>query len=111
MADIFELKGLDAELKIGSATYKFADPNFLKKNLLQKKFSELESERMSIDRSDYTRRSYELNRELVKLYLPDLGDDVLDQIGEHAFLALLDKLLTLTSTTFGAVVEKIEKKL
>lgn len=112
MSDIFEIKGVNAVLKIGEKEYRFADPPFLKKVSTRKKFKALEKkfDDEAISYDDFIKMTYELNKESIMQYLPDIDDKTLDKIGEFSFLALLNKVQNLTQTLFGATVEKIEKK-
>ena len=110
MSDIFQIKGINAVLRIGEKDYKFADPKYLQKIQLRKKYMALDLQRSSLDPEDVALQTMELNKEQIRLYLPDLEDGVLDSMGDFSFTALLKKLLEITQDTFGAVVEKVEGK-
>lgn len=110
MADLFELKGVNIELKIRGQVYKFADPEFLSKLASYKASEELEAVKKDISHSEYMARANELNKASIKMYLPDIPQDVLDKIGMNEMSVLLDKIAELTGENFGAVVEKVEKK-
>lgn len=116
MSDIFEIKGVQIFLKIGSGdserNYKFSDPKFIDKVLLKKelKKEKLKYESGDLDQEDYMIKMDLINKKLIKQYLPDLPDDYLENLGEFETTALLNKIHQLADLNFGAIVEKIEKK-
>lgn len=115
MSDIFTIKGVDAVLEINGKKYKFADPLFPEKVKIQRKMKDLEIKKTEgMEWEEYSLQVYELNKKLIKLYIPEITKEDLDSLGEFSFQALLIKVLELTKDQFGAVVEKvdtIEKKL
>jgi len=110
VSDIFEIKGVNAVLRVGEKEYKFADPKFLQKAILRKKFSKLVGDRENMDYDVFEKKIHAVNKEQIKLYLPDLDDEYIESLGDFAFSALLKKILEITKDTFGAVVEKVEAK-
>jgi hypothetical protein len=110
MADLFELRGVDIELKVLGKTYKFQDPPFNLKVASYRAADKLEENRKNMSLTDYLIKANELNRESVKMYLPDLPSDILEKIGMHEMSALIDKINELSGKRFGATVEKVEKK-
>jgi hypothetical protein len=110
VADIFQIKGVNSFLKVGEAEYRFADPNLKAKILLMGKFKELNEKRTEIPVEEYLLKNRDLNIEQIKMYLPEMPADEIEKMGDFAFTALLEKISDLTQNTFGAVVEKVEKK-
>lgn len=112
MSDLFEIKGINVSLKVKDREYKFHDPAFLDKINLQKINSKVQKDYVDgkISREDYLVSLYECNKKLIKIYLPDIEDDILDALGEFSMTALINKISELTQDSFGAVVEKVEKK-
>lgn len=109
MADVFELKGVDAVLRIRGQDYKFRDPPFGEKVLAQKAWDQLNSDE-SVDRNERLLRAEEINKRMVKSYLPDIPDEYLNHIGMHEMSALLDHITEITGTKFGAIVSKVDEK-
>lgn len=112
MSDIFAIKGVNTVLQVGDREFRFADPKFPDKILLRKEMNTLakEHELGDITYEEYLEGVYVINRKMMKQYLPDITDDVLDELGDFSFQALLNKVSELTETKFGAIVEKVEKK-
>ena len=113
MSDIFTIRGVDAVLKMGKKHYRFADPIFPEKVKIQKQMRELDKNKDTMEFEEYSLEVYELNKKLIKLFLPEITQDDLDTLGEFAFQALLIKVLSLTKDQFGATIDKIsdaEKK-
>jgi hypothetical protein len=114
VSDLFEIKSVNAEIIVKSKgkekTFKFSDPRFLDKIMLRKEHKILMDKRETMDFEDYMIAMYEINKKMVKQYLPDITDAALDELGEFSFQALLNKISDLTQNSFGAIVEKVEKK-
>lgn len=112
MADIFEIKGINAEVKILGKSYKFADPKFKDKVLLRKEAKEIESRRSQslLSEEDYYLEMYDVTRKMIKQFLPELGDDVLDQIGDNATMQILKHCQDLAAGKFNSVVSTVEGK-
>jgi len=108
MSDIFEIKGIDAKIKIGDAEYKFCDPRFKDKVMIQKKLKDLRAREESMDPTDYALESNEISKEMIRQYLPDIPLEVLDQMGDALATRLLSHLLELSSSKFSSVVGKAE---
>lgn len=109
MSDIFEIKGVDAELVVNGQHYKFADPRFEEKILIQKELKALKKNSANMDEEDLLLASHQVNKKMIKQYLPQMTDADLDKIGDNALMALLDQIGKLTDIKFGAVVQKVEQ--
>jgi hypothetical protein len=109
---IFEIVGADAVLRVPKLgkEFKLNDPPFLKKVLLQKKWKDLSDKQQSgeLDYFAAAELSYELNKEQIQLYFPDIVGSDLDAIGEFEFNAILSKVMEMIGVTFGAQIKKIE---
>lgn len=110
MADIFEVKGVNAELKVMGKSYRFADPQFAEKVLLRKEFKELAKKKDQMDEEDYVLSAYALNKKLIKQFLPTIEDETLNTMGDFAIQALTEEINNLAEQKFGAVVEKTTTK-
>lgn len=108
MSDIFEIKGVNAALKVGDKLYRFADPLFPEKVKLQKEMRALANS--PLDTDDYSLAIYEINKRMIKQYLPEIEQEVLDGLGEFKMLAVLDSIRQLSKDNFGAVVARVEEK-
>ncbi|MBL0233241.1 MAG: hypothetical protein IPQ08_06210 [Chitinophagaceae bacterium] len=110
MADLFELCEPDIEIKIKGRAYKICDPSHKDKVLLYKEQDALTEKKDSMNAWDYNLACHDMNKKHIKLYLKQMTDEDLDQLGESSQLVLLEKLFELLPTKFGAVVKKDEKK-
>ena len=112
MSTIFEIKGVNAELKVGQMIFRFADPGVKEKILLQKKMKALLKQRdeHAIEDEDFVLQMDDLNNESIKQHLPDMDDETLAKMGTYAKQALLEQLFKLAEKNFGATVEATEKK-
>lgn len=109
MKDLFELRGVDAEVSIPKLGKKFQlhDPNQIKKILIHKAFVALDKIKNEMDSAEFSEKAYALNVEQIKLYLPELTDDDFERLGGSEFYALLRQITNLAEAKFGAVVTKI----
>lgn len=109
MADIFEVKAVDAKVSVPALSKEFVlhDPNMLKKIDVHRKFNALREKRATMEHVDFMEKAYRINCEQIRLYLPDMTETDFDVLGESAFAALLDMLTDIAGRLFGAKVEKI----
>lgn len=110
MADIFRIKSMDAALELDGVEYKIHDPNFLAKNDLFKKSTELDKKKAEMSLADTIQATKLINLEMIQVYLPDVPMETLQKMGTGALTSLMQHLLKLSEDNFGAVVEKVEKK-
>lgn len=110
MSDIFEIKGVDAELRVAGKSYKFADPRLQEKVLLEKELNALNATKESMDTVDWVLKSHEIFKKMIRQYLPEMEQSVLDQMGDNAMTALLEMVTDFSQKKFGAVVQKVEQK-
>ena len=113
MSDIFEIKGVDAELRVLDQKYVFADPIYSERMKWVKESMALEKTKPDDPAlmPDFLELRNELDKKLMRMYLPSMPEDVINKMGFNAFTALMDKITELTGTKFGAKVEaKTEKK-
>jgi len=110
MSDIFEIKGVNAALKISDKEYAFADPKFLEKIMIQKEYKALSLKKESMDELDFAVAMDSLNNKIIKMFLPSIEDEIVSSLGEFAKTALIDKITKLSDIKFGAVVQNAEGK-
>lgn len=110
--DIFSIKSANVVFKLGDKEYPFADPPFLKKIQVRKRWIDLEAEfkKGEMDYFVYSKKMFESNKEQIKLCLPTIEDSFLDGLGDSQMIILLKKLAELSESEFGAVIEKVEEK-
>lgn len=110
MADIFKITQMDARLEIGGVEYKIHDPNYMTKNALSKEAWEFEKSKATLDPAQQMEGTRKTNLGMVKAYIPDLPEEVLNSMGTGALTSLMNHLIKLSLDNFGAIVEKVEKK-
>ena len=110
MAHVFEINGIDAELKIGGRKYKFRDPRFQEKVLLKKEWDDVLKDDLLADKPETVARIHELNKKQVKLYLPDFDDKHLEELGDTEVNLVLKAIQEAAKHNFGAYMESAEKK-
>lgn len=110
MSDIFEIKGVDAELRVAGKCYKFADPKLKEKVLIEKELNVLNAQKDSIDRVDYILQAQEIFKRMIMQYLPTIESQVLEDMGDSALTALFKMVTEFAQEKFGAVVQKVEEK-
>lgn len=108
MADIFQLSEINMVLEIKGQTFAFVDPLYAEKIALRREMSAHESKMSVMNPEDYAMGWYELNKKMVKMYLPSITDEILSSLGEFALQALIRKIGELSVDAFGAVVKKVE---
>jgi len=110
--DIFELSAMKAAFKIGGKEYDLVDPTFDKKVLVLKEFDELAEIKPQTkeEKISAALRFHQAKIAYIKVYLPTLEDQVLNEMGEKQFNAVYDKLTELAGERFGAVIKKIESE-
>jgi len=108
MADIIEIKTINAELRVGSRVFKIHDPAYLSKVKLRKEIDKFQADIGSMTSHDRAEKFFEIQCKNLKLYMPELEDSFLNEIGEHAFTALIEGLNEAIATNFGvkAITEK-----
>lgn len=110
--DVFSIKSLDAAFKIGDKQYVFVDPPFLTKIVVRQKYLDLRKafDKEAFDVVEYSKKMFEINKDQIKMYLPDIEIEVLDKLGDSNTNALLRKLTDLAENSLGAVVEQVSEK-
>ena len=108
MADIIEIKSINAEMRVGSRVYKIHDPAYLEKVKIRKEIDKYQLENEKMSSAERAERFFELQCKTLKLYMPDIEDNFLKEIGDHTFTALVDGLNEAIATNFGvkAITEK-----
>lgn len=109
MSDIFELKGVDAVIRVPQLgkEFRIADPNFLAKIALQMKFGLLSARQEILDPASFAKEVHLLNQEQVRMYLPELTEEEAQKLGSTAFLNLLNAVIEISTQKFDAVVTKV----
>lgn len=111
MADIFEIKKTKVELKIGDRVFEIKDPKFASKIMIKKEWDKIDKEKDKMEESEFAMAAYELNKKTIKIFIPEITDEFLeDEIPSSALDLLIKKIGELTEQKFGAVIEKTEKK-
>jgi hypothetical protein len=112
MSDIFEIVGVNAEIKIKvkgrEKTFTVQDPNYLKKMALIRKMRDLGKNKDTMDTMDLALQDWDCQKKYVQLYVPELTDEQIENMGEHAFRALFETVTDMAAEKFGAHVKKIE---
>lgn len=111
MSDIFEIKSTKIELKIGDRVFEIKDPKFVNKIQMKKEMAELEKSKEALEETDYILRMYDLNKKFIKMFIPEMTEDFLeDNIPSSALDLLTAKISEIADKKFGAIIEKTEKK-
>lgn len=108
--DIFSIKTLETSFEFRGVQYKLVDPPNLKYIGFLKRWREFVEARESFSTEDFLAKKYALECEQIQLYLPELPQAVLDELGGGAFRTLMDHIMILIQKNFGATVQNIEKK-
>lgn len=109
--DIFEIKTASIEFKIGNKKFKVKDPKFLDKVNIKKTWESLEKEKDQLSETEYLEKAYNVNKLTLKAYMPEITDDYIDnELPSSALNVLIQKITEIARDSFGAVVEKTEKK-
>lgn len=110
MADLFELVEPNVVLKIRGKEYKIHDPKHIEKISLHKEQDELISKKNELPLWEYSEKTDQLNKKMIKLYLKDMTKAELESLGENSQNAVLEKIYELLPTKFGATVKKDDEK-
>lgn len=110
MADIFEIVGVNAEVKVKDKSYPLQDPQMSKKIAFMKELDALNKIRDSLSGTEAMEKDWQMQKKYVQLYLPDLTDKEIDTMGQHTFQVLSDALTEVAKDKFGACVKKIESE-
>lgn len=111
MSDIFEIKTAQIDIKIGDKVFALKDPKFIDKINIKKQMDALGKEKGSMDDTDYLIKAYEMNKKIIKMFIPEMSDKYIDnEIPSSALELLIEKIGEITQNKFGAVIEKTEKK-
>jgi hypothetical protein len=112
MADIFEIVGVNAQVKVHikgkEKIFTVHDPKYTDKIAVMKELRGLAKHRDDIDDLDMIEQDFSLRKKYVQLYLPDLTDDQILNMGEHSFDTLYQAVTQMASEKFGACVRKID---
>lgn len=108
--DIFSIKTLETSFEFRGVQYKLVDPPNLSYIGFLKRWREFVDARESLTTEEFMAKKYALECEQIQLYLPDMPQAVLDELGGGTFRALMDHIMVIIKTNFGATVQNIEKK-
>ncbi len=108
MSDIFEILGVNAELRIQGKVYKFCDPKFKDKIAVMKELETLRLKKGELDPNEAALADWDVSKKYVQLYIPDLSDLAIEEMGQHSFQALFEAVTEMASQKFGAHVKKVD---
>ena len=109
MADLFEVCGVNAKLKVpGGKEFDFVDPKFNDKISLIKEIKAFSKLKPEDDDVEYRIKERELAKRYVQLYVPKLTSEDIEEMGTHAFETLQRAVTEMASSKLGAYVRKIE---
>lgn len=111
MSDIFEIKTASVEIKIGDRVFQMRDPKFIEKIEMKKNWDKLGEEKDTLSQSDYLLKAYELNKQTIRSFIPEMTSEYIDnEIPSSALELLISKIGDISQKKFGAVIEQVEKK-
>jgi len=112
MTDIFEIVGIQAEVKLtlkGKVrSFPIHDPKYLDKVRLMKEMRDLSKLRGVMDDIELTEKDWHIQKKYVRLYLPELTESNIEDMGESAFRVLFQTVTDLAAERFNACVRKID---